>query len=356
MNAEALKQIDWRGHAVAIGIGGVGGALFFWASMPLAWMMGSMIFVTVAALAGVGPVMSRRFRAVMVTILGVFLGSAFRPEVLGQLMQWAQALIVLTAFIVVGSALCYFYLRRIGGFDKVTAYFSSTPGGLGEMVLASEDMGGDPVRVSLIHTIRVITIIIVIPFWFRLVVGADVPSIMPDRPGPPAEWTDWALLVACAVVGWPMAKLMRLPAASLLGPMILSAAAHLSGITHVQPPPVPVAAAQLVLGAAIGSRFVGVSLGLILRTARLALGSTALLLVLAVALTYLVSDAIGVSHSAMILVLSPGGLAEMSLIALSLGIDTAFVSSMHMFRIMIIIVVGPMLFRAVRRLRRETES
>ena len=73
-------------------------------------------------------------------------------------------------------------------------------------------------------------------------------------------------------------------------------------------------------------------------------------------LTYIFSDMIGVRHEAMILVLSPGGLAEMSLIALSLGIDTAFVSSMHMFRIMIIVVLGPSLFRIGRRFRRETES
>ncbi|WP_417514918.1 AbrB family transcriptional regulator [Minwuia sp.] len=356
MRRLALHRADWRGHLVSLGIGAVGGALFFWMSMPLAWMMGSMIFVTIAALAGLKPFMNRTFRAVMVSILGVFLGSAFSPEVIGQAGQWAMALLVLILFIFTGSAIGYVFLRRVGGFDHVTAYFSSAPGGLSEMALASEEMGGDMRKVSLIHTIRVLMIILVIPFWFRLVVGADVPSIMPPRPGPPAEWLDWAILVGCAVVGWPLAKLCRIPAASLVGPMILSAIAHLTALTYVQPPAAPVAAAQLVLGAAVGCRFAGTSLRLIGDVARLAVCTTALLLALAVAFMAVFAGMIGVEPSAMILVLAPGGLAEMSLIALALGIDTAFVSSMHMFRIMIIIVLGPTLFRVGRRLRGTTDS
>jgi membrane AbrB-like protein len=351
-----LKQMDARGHTIALSVGICGGALFFVLGMPLAWMLGSMVFVTVAALAGFNPFMNREFRAVMVTILGVFLGSAFSPEVIDRAGQWALALGVLAIFIVVGSAIGYVFLRRVGGLDSVTAYFASAPGGLSEMALAAEDLGGDIRQVSLIHTIRVITIIMVIPFWFRLVVGADVPSMMPPPIGPDPEVQDWLILVGCGVFGWPIAKFCRLPAASLVGPMILSAIAHLTGMTHLQPPPVPVAAAQVVLGAAVGCRFAGVSLSMIGRVAKLALCTTAMLLLLAIVFMYIFSDLIGVEPSAMILVLSPGGLAEMSLIALALGIDTAFVSTMHMFRIMLIIVLGPGLFRLVRRLRRETES
>lgn len=351
-----MSKINPRGHAIALGIGVAGGAMFFFMGMPLAWMLGSMVFVTIAALSGADPFMSKKFRAVMVTILGVFLGSAFSPEVIERAGQWALALGVLALFIVVGSALGYVFLRRVGGLDSVTAYFAAAPGGLSEMALASEELGGDMRQVSLIHTIRVITIIMVIPFWFRLVVGADVPSMMPPPEGPPPEWLDWLVLVGCGVIGWPLAKLCRLPAASLVGPMILSAIAHLTAMTYLQPPPVPVAAAQVVLGAAVGCRFAGVSLSMIGHVAKLALCTTAMLLMLAIAFMYIFSDLIGVEPSAMILVLSPGGLAEMSLIALALGIDTAFVSTMHMFRIMLIIVLGPGLFRLVRRLRQETES
>lgn len=351
-----LERLDLRGHGIALGIGICGGALFFALKMPLAWMLGSMVFVTIAALLGLNPFMNRTFRAVMVTILGVFLGSAFSPEVVERAGQWALALCILAGFIVLGSAIGYVFLRRVGKLDQVTAYFAAAPGGLSEMALASEELGGDMRKVSLIHTIRVITIIMVIPFWFRLVEGADVPSMMPPPEGPDPQWIDWLILVGCGVLGWPLAKLCRLPAASLVGPMILSAIAHLTAMTHLQPPPVPVAAAQVVLGAAVGCRFAGASLVMIRQVAKLALCTTAMLLMLAVGFMYAFAGLIGVEPSAMILVLSPGGLAEMSLIALALGIDTAFVSTMHMFRIMLIIVLGPGLFKLARRWRGETES
>lgn len=352
MRRKSGASIDWRGHAVSLGVGALGGALFFWLKLPLAWMLGSMVFVSAVAMAGLGPQLDRRLRSVMVSILGVFLGSAFSPAVVDQIAQWAVAVAILAGFVVVGSSLCYVFLRKVGGFDPITAYFSSTPGGLGEMVLSSEEMGGDSRKVSLVHTVRVISIILVIPFWFRLVVGADVPSIMPEKPGVDAHTLDWLILIGCAAVGWPLASLCRIPAAALVGPMLVSAGVHLAGLTAVTPPPVPVAAAQLVLGAAVGSRFAGTPLTTIWRVSRLALGTTFLLLGLAVLTTFLFAEAVGIRPEAMILTLSPGGLAEMSLIALALGIDTAFVSTMHICRIMMIVILGPTLFRlGARRMR-----
>ena len=46
---------------------------------------------------------------------------------------------------------------------------------------------------------------------------------------------------------------------------------------------------------------------------------------------------------------APGGLAEMSLVALALGADAAFVSIHHIARIVLIIAFAPMIFLAARR-------
>lgn len=338
-----------QGHAVALLAGGIGGLLFYLLGMPLAWMLGSMVFVTVAALSGQQPQVHFAARGVMIGVLGVFLGSAFNPEVADRIAEWSLALLVLACYVAAGSALVFVYLRRVGGFDRVTAYFASTPGGLGEMVLSAEAMGGDARRVSLVHTIRIITIVLVIPFWFRLVMDVDVPSLMPPTPGVIPHVEDWLILAACAGIGWPLAKLCRIPAAGLVGPMILSAIAHLTGLTAVQPPPPLVAVAQLVIGASVGARFAGTPLRFVWQTARLAIASTAVLLALALLITLTLSDVVGVRPEAMALVLAPGGLAEMSLIALALGVDTAFVSSMHICRIAMIVILGPTLFRLFGR-------
>ena len=51
---------------------------------------------------------------------------------------------------------------------------------------------------------------------------------------------------------------------------------------------------------------------------------------------------LGLPIAALVLAFAPGGLAEMSLIALALGVDPAFVSSHHVVRIFLVVVLAPL--------------
>ncbi|MDA1278334.1 MAG: AbrB family transcriptional regulator, partial [Verrucomicrobia bacterium] len=55
--------------------------------------------------------------------------------------------------------------------------------------------------------------------------------------------------------------------------------------------------------------------------------------------------ATGLPFAALLLAFAPGGLAEMSLISLSLGIDAAFVSTHQVVRIFFIVALFPLAFR-----------
>ncbi|MCA1940468.1 MAG: AbrB family transcriptional regulator, partial [Caenispirillum bisanense] len=161
--------------------------------------------------------------------------------------------------------------------------------------------------------------------------------------------TDLGLLAASAVIGALVAKPLRLPAYFLTGPMIGSAIVHLAGLTAAHPPPVAVALAQVVIGAAIGSRFVGVPLKAMRDTFVASLGSTSIILVIAAGFAWTVQALTGIPFSSLILAFSPGGVAEMSLIAISLGRDVAFVSTHHLVRIMIVVMLAPLAFKILRR-------
>ena len=45
----------------------------------------------------------------------------------------------------------------------------------------------------------------------------------------------------------------------------------------------------------------------------------------------------------------PGGLAEMSMVALGIGQDVAFVATHHLFRIAFIVILAPLASRLIRR-------
>jgi len=127
--------------------------------------------------------------------------------------------------------------------------------------------------------------------------------------------------------------------------MVVSAVVHLAGWSAASPPPELVAAAQVVMGAALGCRFVGTPLKEVGRVAAYAVIATAAMLLVSLAFTMGGASLVGIDRAGLMLVLSPGGMAEMSLVALGLGVEVAVVASMHIFRIAVVVLAVPFAFR-----------
>lgn len=336
--------------ALALALGGAGGWAANLLALPLAWMIGAMVATTAAAILGAPVFLPMRLRGVMVMVLGIMLGGAFSPAILDHLAEWTLSLASLLGYVVVTGAIGMVYFRRLAGYDRTTAFFSAMPGGLSEMVLVGDELGGDGRVISLVHSSRILIVILILPFAFQALLGYE-PG---DRPpaGPTLDeipLADVAVLAACAVAGYFGAKALRLPAAALVGPMVLSAAVHLAGLTEAQPPAGLVALAQVVIGTAIGCRFAGVTPAMVGRTMAYAGGGTLGLLAVTLSFGFALNAVTGLPLPALVLAFAPGGLAEMSLIALALSLDPAFVATHHLVRIFLIMVLAPSLFRAIKR-------
>lgn len=316
--------------------------------MPLPWMLGAMAATTIAAISGVRIALMPRLRLVFVAILGIMLGSAFTPDVVQGLATWVGSFAWLGLYVVVATAGVWLFYRRLAGYDAATAYFAAAPGGLNEMILAGGALGGDERRISMSHAARILIAIFAISFGYRWF-GDYTPVAAGAATAASMNWSDWLLLSTCGVVGFGIARLLRIPAYALVGPMVFSAVVHAAGITHSRPPVWLIAAAQVVVGAMVGSRFDGVSPRMVGKAILLAIVATAVLLILAVLFGEAVESTLGIPFAAALLAFAPGGLAEMSLIALSLEVDAAYVSSHHIVRIFIIVLAAPLIFRLLRR-------
>jgi membrane AbrB-like protein len=106
-----------------------------------------------------------------------------------------------------------------------------------------------------------------------------------------------------------------------------------------------VIAAQVVLGAAIGTRFTGSSPAQIGRTIWMSTGFVLAMLVLTAATAYGAHLLTGIHPFAGVLAYAPGGLTEMSLVALGLGFNVGYVATLHFLRILLIALVAPVFFR-----------
>jgi membrane AbrB-like protein len=343
--------------ALALLLGGAGGWLFVQARLPLPWMLGSMVFCTIAALLRWPVAAPPVIRPPMTMVIGVMLGAGFKPDVVAQLPNWLPTILGLVLFMLACAVACVGYFRKVAGFDPVTAFFAGMPGGLLEMVTLGEEKGGDARIIALIHSARILLVVMTLPFIVQWIGGVPIggnrvagPSIMQTPLS--AE----LILLGCGIAGIVLGHFLRLPAKFLLGPMVASAVVHVSGLSDSVPPFEIVNAAQLILGITIGCRFVGTAPRSILRVLALSVGSTVILLLLTLGFAWLVAKVSVHGHVPLILAYSPGGLAEMSLIALALHTEVAFVAAHHIIRVFLVMITAGPLFGLLIARRKAVDT
>lgn len=338
------------GQALALTIGLGGGAIAAAAGLPLPWMLGSMIAVTIAALVRLPVRGPNALRPSVVPIIGVMLGSALSPDTLEAAGRWIGTIAILPVFLAVAAVLAYAYYRRIGRYDPVTAYFCAMPGGLNEMLIMGTAAGGEERRIALAHASRVLVVIAIVALFYGTVLG-----VRGQRTG--AAWTalsdpsltDWVVLGGCAIIGGLLGRVVRVAAAPILFPMILSGAAHIAELVTIAPPTLVVNGAQLTIGTIIGCRFVGAAAREVGRDLTLAAGSSVLMIGAAILGAWAVHALTETPLSQSFLAFSPGGLAEMGLLAFAMGQDVAYVSVMHLARILVVVFFAKPIFDVLRR-------
>ena len=343
-----FRETDWKGLATALLIGIVSGLVADYFGMPLPWMLGPMIGNTLAAITRVPLAAPVRMRPLVIPVIGVMLGSGFHPDILERAADWLATMIALPFFVICCSGLSYCFYRFVARYDHVTAVFSGMPGGLSEMLIMGTDAGGNERRIALAHASRILIIVTFVVLFYGSVLGISVGVAdrtyiaLIDVPVLEA-----AILIACAVVGTYAARLLKLPAPIMLGPMVLSALAHLTGLVESAPPTLLVYFAQLVIGTIIGCRFANVPSREIAGDLIRGSGAATMMIAVAVAFAQVITFVTGADIRQSFLAFSPGGLTEMSLLALAMGQDIVYVSVSHVVRITLVVFMAPLLYKTV---------
>lgn len=340
----------WARLAMTLAIGAVGGWIFSRLGTPLPWMLGALAATMTAAMAGLPLYVPQIFRRLWIIVLGVMLGSSFGPDTLDHVLLWGGSFFGMVAFVAATTLLVAWFYRRVGRFDRNTALFCATPGGLGEMAILGPALGGDERTIVLTHATRIVMVMACVPPAYALIEGYVPP---PDLGGGgrlmDADWRDMALLAAAGFGGALIAKLLRLPAWQMCGSMAASALIHAYGVTEAKPPSELVAFAQVVIGSGAGARFSGARLHELVRPMMLGAVATIAVLLLAAAVAFGVAQALDLDFRAVHLSYSPGGFAEMSLIALALGIEAPFVAVHHMGRIFVVVILASVMGRVLAK-------
>lgn len=325
-------------------IGSLGGLIGYLLNFPLGWLVGAMLATVPCAMSGIRVPMSWQLRSVMIGIVGLMAGGAFTPDIFERASQWGYSLagVAVYCFIITGVGL--FMCLKVGKLDRSTAALSSAPGGLSEILALGPEYGADMRALSLIHGMRIAVILIAVPLtlaWLSINIGG-VPQM--DRSIDFSLYIplkDFAILAACLLIGLIGGKKIRLPGSYITGPLILSAIVHYTGLTSLNPPQLLFILAQIVIGTSVAQFFSGTTIRQVLTSLLVGGGLTVINLGIAVVFAFGFQHWLGVPFLWGMLALVPGGLPEMSLIALAMGIDPAFISIHHLFRVVLVLFLLP---------------
>jgi Putative ammonia monooxygenase len=329
-------------------LGGAGGLMASWLGLPLAMLMGSMAGVMLASalglrIAGHEPAVPQRWRYVLVPIVGTAIGAAFPPDFATQALHWWLTMAALVVFIPTAHAMGYVLYARIGGLSPPTAYYAAMPGGFIESLDMGEKGGADMPLLIMLQFLRLILCIVLVPIAFSLIEGHAVGSASGlSAGGAHAPLTAWdvAVLTAIAVSGWFIASRLSFPAAVLSGPLLMSGLAHALGLTEAVPPGWTVQVTQWVMGTSLGVRLSGFSRAQAGLALRLSLGHIGMMMLIAVGIALLTAGPVGEPVSAVVLAFAPGGVTEMSLVALSLHLSAVYVTLHHLARIVLAVLMA----------------
>ena len=329
-------------------VGLIGGYIFLLLHAPLPWTLGSLVASALVALTGRSWFLPQLASDFARPCVGVLAGSAFTLPVLMSLPGWWDVLTVLMIYSIIVTILGSLYFQRVAKFDPVTAFFASAPGGLGELSLLGSSLGGNLRSLVLVHSMRIITVVFVVPFavrWYMASEGAA--SFAPPHPSETAELVDWAILIACGVAGFFIGRPLRTLGGVMMVPMVLSAAVHIAGLTAMTPPNWLIAMVQIFVGSLAGSRFAGLSWPEFRTTVVAAVVWSLVLLVLAMLAAVLCRTFSDASLVELVLAFAPGGLVEITIVAYAMSVHVAFVVTCQLCRITMVLLLTPSLFKVL---------
>ncbi len=334
----------------ALAIAAAGGWLAELAGLPLPWMLGAIGATLVAALLKAPVKTPTPIMPPMRVALGVLMGSSVTPELLQYAGALGLSLALVPFYIAAATAFGWVFLTIICRMDRTEAYFAALPGGLYTMVAFAEDLGINIKRIALNHTLRVMLIVIILPLAVQCILGQDlVKPALSNSSLFTVEPEDMAILAMAGTAGWALSKRLRIPGGIMIVPMLFTAALELTGLTSAKPPVELVTLAQIVLGAGIGGRFIGVSLPEIGASVVHAIGYVLIMFGLTALAAWLLAEIGGVNVWSGVLAFAPGGLAEMSLIALALGLNVGLIATVHTVRIILVVTAAPVVFKFLRK-------
>jgi uncharacterized protein len=269
--------------------------------------------------------------------------------------HWAVFIGGVLAVTVLANALGWM-LSRWNVFPGDTAVWGSAPGAASAMMLMAEAHGADVRLVAFMQYVRIVcvsvTASVVAHLWVTSTGGHGVsppPSLAHSISVVPGNWPALGATLLLALGGAALGTRLRIPAGALLIPMIGGIVLQDVGGVPTELPPLVLTVAYAFVGWSIGMRFNRQVLVATVRSFPKVLAATLTLIALCGGLAAVLVRWAHVDPLTAYLATSPGGADSIAIIAASSPVDTPFVLTMQILRMLFVMATGPAIARALAR-------
>ena len=209
------------------------------AGLPSAYMFSALFVGLAIALARPGrlAVPAGAFR-VSQAITGVALGAYLQSDALRAAADaWLSVSLVSIATLLISLA-CGVMLARFTVLDRPTAALGMVAGGASGIVAMAGELRADDRLVAFMQYLRVLVVVVATPLLVALAFPGGHAGAPQDDVGVLGDVEGWALTLLLAPAGIAVAKVTRLPAGSLMGPMLVAGAVGLTVSGGFSVPPI----------------------------------------------------------------------------------------------------------------------
>ena len=317
-------------------------------NIPLAWMIGPMIAVSIAALNGLKIYMPRLALSSILIILGLHIGNYIDQSLLGQMVGWIWTTIIMFGYIIVSIVIVSKYLQKFSGYKEKTSIFSAAPGALGPLMILAEYEKSDLSQVATAHLIRLIIIITVFPF---IIVNLSATESLEMEKFDYMSQNHWylVLLIIVSIIFIFFFDKAKIPAALLSGTLVASGILQILDIASYKLPDSSINFCLLILGASVGCRFANKTVREVATNSFHGLVATLLLVILGLIAAFIATFFVDNNFLTLILSFCPGVIYEVAVIAIAFDLEPDFVAFHHIIRLLFILFIVPIIIRLLEK-------
>ena len=331
-----------------------------WLNTPIPWMIGPLLATAALTVAGAPTASLGPLRDGGQWVIGAALGLYFTPQMTALVagLWWAIALAVLWSLLIgFGFSACL-YRRFASQMPEIapptmraTTYFAGAIGGASEMTLLAERVGARTDLVAAAHSLRLLIVVVVIPFamvWAKGWWGLQAIELAPSGPRPVVGTGLLALAAATGAGGWLLRRAGRANP-WFMGALLVAMGLTMAGVEWSAMPTALSNAAQLVIGVSLGVRFSPAFLRTAPRWLAAVAAGTLVLMGLCAGFGVTLAWATGLHPATLILGTSPGGITEMAITAKVLQLGVPVVTALQVCRLVAVLLLVQPCYRLLDR-------